>query len=96
LRLEAVINDESFKQNLPNDARYRVTEWEISLAKGSRAKLQKRFTDNSANIADFAAQAQPGDRLVIEVKKVQRLNFRNSKIEVPISASSSIITIPLN
>jgi gliding motility-associated protein GldM len=96
LRLDAVINDESFKQNLPNDARYRVVEWEISLAKGSRAKLQRRVNDNQANLSDFAAQAQPGDRLVIEVKKVQRLNFRNNKLDVPISASSSIITIPLN
>jgi gliding motility-associated protein GldM len=96
LRLDAVINDESFKQNLPNDARYRVVEWEISLAKGSRAKLQRRVNDNQANLNDFAAQAQPGDRLVIEVKKVQRLNFRNNKLDVPISASSSIITIPLN
>lgn len=96
LRLDAVISDESFKQNLPNDARYRVVEWEISLAKGSRAKLQRRVSDNTANLSDFAAQAQAGDRLVIEVKKVQRLNFRNVKLDVPISASSSIITIPLN
>jgi hypothetical protein len=73
-----------------------VVEWEISLAKGSRAKLQRRVNDNQANLADFAAQAQPGDRLVIEVKKVQRLNFRDKKLDVPISASSSIITIPLN
>jgi len=96
LRLEAVINDESFKQNLPNDARYRVVEWEISLAKGSRAKIQRKINDNQTNLNDIAAQAQPGDRIVIEVKKVQRLNFRNNKLDVPISASSSIITIPLN
>ncbi|HYG39908.1 MAG TPA: gliding motility protein GldM [Cytophagales bacterium] len=96
LRLEAVVSDESFKQNLPKDARYRVVEWEVSLAKGSRAKLQRRVNDNSANLSDFAAQAQPGDRLVIEIKKVQRLNFRDKRLDVPISASSSIITIPLN
>ena len=36
------IADESFKTFLPKDARYRVAQWEVSLARGSRAVKTKK------------------------------------------------------
>jgi gliding motility-associated protein GldM len=96
LTLKAEVSDKSFVDNLPKDARFRVTEYEISLARGSRAILQRKVTDPTVNLNDFVAQAKPGDRLVIEVKKVERMNFRDEREDVPISASSAIINIPLN
>ncbi|CAN5462979.1 gliding motility protein GldM [soil metagenome] len=73
-----VIADESFKEFLPNDARYRVAEWEITLARGSRPVAPpKRVTAQDVNLTDLLQKAQPGDRFVVEVKGIQRMNFRD-------------------
>ena len=88
------VPDESFGQFLPKDARYRVAEWEITLARGSRPVSTKRVTSEKVNLNEFASKARPGDRIVIEVKKVQRLNFRN-KVET-VNVGIVIKTIPLH
>lgn len=72
-----VVPDESFKNFLPKDARYRVVEWEIILARGSRAVSTKTVKDQEkANLTEFADVARSGDRIVIEIKKVVRTNFK--------------------
>jgi hypothetical protein len=44
-------------------------------------------------ISSLAAQAQPGDRYYIEVKGVQRRNFRGGVESIPYNR---VINIPLN
>ena len=88
-----VVPDESFKAFLPKDARYRVAQWEVSLARGSRALKTKRVNSQEVSLNDFVSLAKPGDRLVIEVKKVERLNFKG-EIE-PVKLGVVIHTIPL-
>jgi hypothetical protein len=88
------VPDESFAQFLPKDARYRVTRWEVTLARGSRPVGQpKRVTSESASLADFASRARPGDRLVIEVKQVQRMNFRGQVENVNIGTFTSVVPL---
>ena len=89
------IADEDFKSFLPKDARYRVTGWEVTLARGKRAIGNKRVRGESVSISDFAQKAKPGDRMVIEVKQVTRLNFRDQKENVK-GMSSLIYTIPIS
>jgi len=73
----AAIPDESFKNFLPKDARYRVSEWEVTLARGSRpVGAPITVTASSVSLGSLASQAKPGDRLVIEVKTVQRMNYQ--------------------
>ncbi|MEM7550664.1 MAG: gliding motility protein GldM [Bacteroidota bacterium] len=94
LQIKAV-PDEGFAQFLPKDARYRVSQWEITLARGSRPVAPpKKVTSEQANLSDFAAKAKAGDRIVIEVKKVQRLNFKGQVEEVNIG--SVVKNIALN
>jgi len=73
----SAIPDESFKNFLPKDARYRVAKWEVILARGSRAIDKKKINGPVANLRSFAALAKPGDRIVVEVQKVERKNFKN-------------------
>ena len=88
------VSDKSFKDMLPKDARYRVTGWEVSLARGRRlVGASKKVSGASVNLNDFASKAKPGDRLVIEVKSVQRMNFQ--KQTENIKMGSQIFTYPI-
>lgn len=95
IKVEAIA-DEDFKNFLPKDARYRVAEAEIILARGSRPVGKETLSNETANLGRLMSQAKAGDRLVIEIKKVQRMNFKNEVEEVPLSASESFINVPLN
>lgn len=87
------IPDPSFKQFLPKDARYKVTSWEAILVRGKRPVSTKKFTQGDGNLASFAAIAKPGDRILIEVKKVIRRNFQGKNETVKLG--TTIMNIPL-
>jgi len=87
--------DASFAEFLPKDARYKATDWEITLARGKRAIASKKVTSDEINITDMAAQAKEGDRFVIEIKGVKRMNFKNNVEDVK-SFNNPIINIPIN
>jgi gliding motility-associated protein GldM len=87
------IADASFKEFLPKDARYKVAEWEVMLVRGKRPVDRKKVTSARANLSSFASKAKPGDRILIDVKKVQRRNYLNSVETVPMG--TIIINIPL-
>ena len=88
------ISDESFKTFLPKDARYKVAQWECILVRGKRPVKTEVFTSETGNLASFASQAQPGDRILIDVKKVTRTNFLNQVEDV--NLGTVIKNIPLN
>ena len=84
------VADEDFASTNPEDARYRVGEATVSLGRGTR-----RVAGPVAlgNISGLAAQAQAGDRYVIEIKSYQRQNFQGN---VSNTAMNEPIIIPLN
>lgn len=90
------IPDPDFAQFLPEDARYRVTKWEVTLARGARGIETKQVTSSKANLSSFVSKARPGDRIVVEAKEVQRMNFRNERENVKIGVNSSIRTVNIN
>lgn len=89
----AAIADESFKATNPEDAQFRVAEFDVNLARGIR-RVDGRTFNGTANISSFAQQAQAGDRYVIEVKRVERKNFKGEIESVDVGAV--FFTIPLN
>lgn len=96
ITLDAV-PDADFAQFLPEDARYRVTKWEVTLARGQRAIETIPVSGPKANLASFVSKARPGtDRIVIEAKEVQRMNFKNEREDVKIGVNQSIKTVPIN
>lgn len=88
------IADESFAEFLPKDANFRVAEYNVYLARGNRPVDQQRVNGPDADLRSFAAKAKAGDRVVIEVTKVQRMNFRKEVVDVPMGTKT--FTIPLN
>jgi gliding motility-associated protein GldM len=86
------IPDEDFAEFLPKDARYRVTQIEVILARGTTAAKRQTFNSGKVELREFARDARKGDRLVIEVKKVERLNYLNQRetvrMEMPVFSYS--------
>lgn len=78
----------------PEDARYRVSEWTVTLATQSRPKSSISAFSNEISLNSLMSMADTGDRLVIEILKVQRLNFENEIIEVPTNFLP--MSIPIN
>jgi|GEM_PF-148191 len=69
------IPDESFKQFLPDDAKFRVAEATITLVSGGIGR-NSITVGETANLSAIASQARKGDQISIEIKRVQRQNFR--------------------
>ena len=91
------VPDETFLAQLPKDARYRVSEWEITLAAGARAVHSERVrAEQFAMPQTILSRVQSGMRIVIEVKRVQRMNFQNKVEDVSLSGLSNIFTININ
>ncbi|MBC6608611.1 gliding motility protein GldM [Hymenobacter sp. BT188] len=85
------IPDAGFQTFLPEDARYRVTQYEITLVRGKRPAMPARTINGpDANLNDVVNSAREGDRLYIEVKEVRRLNFQNQQEEVKVSKQFNI------
>lgn len=67
------IPDESFAQFLPDDAKFRIAEAEITLVSGGLGRGSIRAGEK-VNLRGMSGRK--GDQIVIEIKKVQRQNFR--------------------
>lgn len=78
----SAIPDESFKTFLPQDARYKVTEYKVTLARGRRPVIEQKFGEDVANLSRHSAEAKSGDRLVFEITQVTRRNFKNENEKV--------------
>ena len=79
------IPDESFRNFLPKDARYRVASWQVTLVRNNRpVGGTMNVTGDVANTSAMAAEARPGDRILLEVKSVQRRNFRDQTEDVKV------------
>ncbi len=90
------VPDEDFRAALPKDARYRVAQWEVIWARGSRAIERKTVSGPTFRLPAGWRQMRPNDRIVIEVKGVQRKNFRNQNENVVIGAGQRVKQIPIN
>ena len=89
------IPEEGFATLLPKDARYRVTKWTITLARGPRPVGSPiTATNQEVNVSNLMRNAKPGDRLSIEVKTVKRRNFRDETENTAVT--NKFFTIPLN
>lgn len=88
--------DPAFAAALPREARYSITDGEVTLARGKREITTLPIRSDNVNLTSIRSQAQAGDRIIIVIKKAKRLNFQDEAEEVQINAASSVINIPIN
>jgi hypothetical protein len=84
--------DEEFKRRFPQDARYSIGRATVYLRKGLVAS-QEVGTFNldggkTLQLTRVLRDAQPGDRLLIRLERVVRINHAGSAIPVPFSEAS--------
>ena len=68
--------EEGFAEFLPDDAKFIVANAEIKLVSGGLVRQTVSGAGNGINLQAIASQARKGDQLAIEIKRVQRQNFR--------------------
>lgn len=94
IKLQAVA-DESFAQFLPKDAKFRVAEADVTLVRSGRAVVPVKAKGPDVNLSRMASQARSGDAIVIEIKKVQRRNFKGEVEDFP-NFAPRILNIRIN
>jgi gliding motility-associated protein GldM len=85
------IPDPGFATFLPDDARFRVSRFEVTLARGKRP-VQPTVSINGpqGDISNLANSARADDRLFVEVKGVQRQNFQGKVEDVNMTRSFTV------
>ena len=80
-----LIPDANFKRIYPEDARYVVTKGRILRATGSNGKGSMNISGPTVdfNVNTLRAGAKSGDRYVIEIDEIIRINFEDKRIPMP-------------
>ncbi|WP_046243990.1 type IX secretion system motor protein PorM/GldM [Hymenobacter terrenus] len=85
------IPDAGFATFLPDDARFRVSRYEVTLVRGKRPAIPtKTVSGPQADLSDVVNAYREGDRLYVEVKDVQRQNFQGNIEPVNVSRTFNI------
>ena len=78
-----VLPEKGFAEALPADAVYYLSEGTITLARGRKQVGAIKLTSGlNISLTSLALEMKPGDRLIVEVTKVKRKNFKNELEEV--------------
>lgn len=87
IRINIIPNDH-FAKVTPEDAMYRNQETTVRLYRnGIMRGNPVTFSGNSHNLTNMMRQAEEGDLLMVEVKKVLRKNYRNAVEEADIGTN---------
>ena len=85
------VPDAGFATFLPEDARFRVSRFEVTLARGKRPVQQTQVINGpQGDISSMVNVARADDRLFVELKGVQRQNFQGKISDVPMTRSFTV------
>lgn len=81
--------DAEFASTNPRDARYYATRWTLKLIRSNRIQPGTEVVAHgpTADLMPILRAVESGDRILIEVEKVQRKNFMDEKEDVNIPAT---------
>lgn len=93
-----VVADSALAKNHPEEVRYNVETYELTLVKGRRpvlpaTKVQVKKRHEVIDVTEIKKAAQPGDRLIVEIKNVIRLNAQNQIVHVDELAGVKIFSV---
>lgn len=85
--------DDNFKQEVPKDANYRIRTMEVILARGTARVDQFVASSEILDLSKWRSQFRPGDRIMIDIKKVTRRTFTGEEENVDVVGGILIINI---
>ncbi len=89
------VPDPNFKDDVPNDARYRIREVEVKLIRGGDPVGGVK-TFKSGNIKLSSFNARKGDLFIFKIKKVARITFRKGTESVPVRDEITKVLVTKN
>ncbi len=89
-----VTANEEFQKVCPQDARYKIKKWSAIAASGKVSKGQS--SGSGPRMMLKFDQIQPGQRVVIEVEELVRINFRNEEEEIKLPNELKYFTVAVN
>ena len=88
--------DQTFKENAPKDAVYRVRSMEVSIRRGGTFVQTKNVTSEIVDLSDWTnGVLKPGDLLYCNIKSVVRKTFLNEDDKVDITTFENTAFIPI-
>ncbi len=75
------ISDEGFAQFSAKDARFRVTKAEINLVRFGRSQGSVKAKTSRPKLGSVASKAKKGDAIIVEIKEVQRKNYKGTSVK---------------
>lgn len=88
------IADDNFASTNPQDAQYTITQMDVQVGRGTRLRINKTVNSGIVKLNEFSVQ--PGERIVVEIKKMTRKNFQGESIEVKLPPAVSTTLIPIS
>lgn len=86
-----------FKKFLPQDARYKITKWNVICARRSKSLIPpKAGSGLRLNLGNACSNAQPGDRIVLEIEEMVRINFNNEEEVIKLPLDMKIHQVFIN
>jgi gliding motility-associated protein GldM len=85
----------NFKEEVPQDANYRIRRMDVSLVRGSNPVSQQQFNNENLEIGAWRNLARPGDLILIEIKTVTRRTYKGEDERQDVTGSEGIIRIPI-
>lgn len=86
--------DKDFERMYPEEARYRVTSFEVQVGRGSQQIDRQTFSTSTGNVAPLLSKLRAGDQLFVKVKEIVRINYKGDLEDIPVPASAQVL-IPL-
>lgn len=80
-----VTADEVFALTCPEDSKYKINKVNVILARGRNAVMQQSTSGFMLDISSFKSKAKPGDRILVEIEKMVRLNYSGATDEVKLA-----------
>jgi gliding motility-associated protein GldM len=86
--------DKDFERMYPDEAKYRVTSFEVQIGRSGSQIDKVSFNTGSGNIAPLLSKLRPNDQIFVKVKEIVRINYKGDFEDIPVPQSAQV-SIPL-
>lgn len=84
--------DADFQERYPQDANFLVSKGSVTLARGKQTKRTIPIASTTARVdlSPIISLMQSGDRIVVYVEEIVRVNYDNKQIPIPFRADATL------